>query len=264
MNSRSSRYVRIWCPDSSGDCDSVSITSSGFSGISYGSETPVNSLISPERAFAYRPLTSRSSHVSTEALTYASMKRSPIIWRASSRMSWYGEMAAVITGTSLRESRFATNAIRRMFVSRSSFENPSPLERFSRTTSPSSTSSFEPRLRSSLTRWVVIVDLPEPESPVNHRQKPLSSAIVGVLLVSVDEDVGNLFPRELRRRLLAGAEHFPHLGTREEQVRLLGVGAGLRGAHALALVAPEGVLEEQRCDSEFVDVDVVEDALRVG
>ena len=81
----------------------------------------------------------------------------------------------MITGTSLRESRFATKAIRRMLVSRSSFEKPRPFERFSRTTSPSSTSSLEPRLRSSLTRWVVIVDLPEPESPVNQRQKPFSS-----------------------------------------------------------------------------------------
>src|SRR5919112_6845211 len=100
------------------------------------------------------------------------MNRSPIISRASLRMSLYGEIAAVITGTSLRESRLATNAIRRMLVSRSSLEKPRPFERFSRTTSPSSTSSFEPRLRSSFTRCVVIVDLPEPESPVNQRQKP--------------------------------------------------------------------------------------------
>src|SRR5215211_1969570 len=133
------------------------------------------------------------------------MNRPSMSSRASSRMSRYGEIAAVITGTPFRDSRLATKAIRRMLVSRSSFEKPSPLERFSRTTSPSSTSSFEPRLRSSLTRCVVIVDLPEPESPVNHRQKPVSlpSAIVGVLLVGIDEDVGNLFPRELVGRLLA-------------------------------------------------------------
>ena len=43
--------------------------------------------------------------------------------------------------------------------------------------SPSSTSSFEPRLRSSLTRMFVIVVLPDPESPVNQRQKPFSAAI---------------------------------------------------------------------------------------
>src|SRR5918996_3163915 len=163
----------------------------------------------------------------------------------------------------LRESRLATKAIRRMLVSRSSFEKPSPLERFSRTTSPSSTSSFEPRLRSSLTRWVVIVDLPEPESPVNQRQKPCWSLIGVFLLVCVDQDRSNLVPRELVWRLLAGLEHLPHLGSREEQVRLLGVRAGLRRAHALALVTPEGVLEEQRRDPELVGVDVDEDPLRV-
>src|ERR1700750_1478825 len=147
-------------------------------------------------------------------------------------MSRYGESAAVMTGTSLRESRFATKAIRRMLVSRSSFEKPRPFERFSRTTSPSSTSSLESRLRSSLTRWVVMVDLPEPESPVNHRQKPFSSDISFLLLVcvGVDQDLGNLFPRELRRRLLALAEHLAHLRPREEQVRLLRVRAGLRRA----------------------------------
>src|SRR5919106_4751042 len=145
-------------------------------------------------------------------------------------------MAAVITGTPFRDSRLATKAMRRMLVSRSSFENPRPLERFSRTTSPSSTSSFEPRRRSSLTRCVVIVDLPEPESPVNQRQKPLSSAIVGVLLVCVDEDVGNLVPRELVGRLLAGLEHLAHLRSRQEEVRLLRMRAGLRRAHPLAFV----------------------------
>src|SRR5687767_1676127 len=114
-----------------------------------------------------------------------------------------------------------------MLVSRSSLEKPSPFERFSRTTSPSSTSSFEPRLRNSLTRWVVIVDLPEPESPVNQRQKPLSvSDTLDALLVGVDQDLCNLVPRELVGRLLAGLEHLPHLGPGQEQVRLLGVRAG--------------------------------------
>src|ERR671919_243542 len=120
-------------------------------------------------------------------------------------------MAAVITGTPLRESRLATKAIRRMLVSRSSFENPRPLERFSRTTSPSSTSSFEPRLRSSLTRMLVIVVLPEPESPVNQRQNPFSSAIGSrFLLHCIDQDLRDLFPRELVRRGLAGAQHLAH------------------------------------------------------
>src|SRR5436190_14185168 len=117
-------------------------------------------------------------------------------------------MAAVITGTPFRDKRFATKAIRRMFVSRSSFENPSPFERFSRTMSPSSTSSFDPRVRNSRTSRFVIVVLPEPESPVNHRQKPLSSAIGGWLLsVRIDQDLSNLVPAELVRGLLAPRQH---------------------------------------------------------
>src|ERR687887_1173551 len=125
------------------------------------------------------------------------MKRPSIFDLASSRISRYGEIAAVITGTSLRDSRSATKATLRMFVSRSSFENPSPLERFWRTMSPSRTSSFEPRLRSSLTRRLVIVVLPEPESPVNQRQNPFSPAIGRRLpSVGVDQDLGYLFSRE--------------------------------------------------------------------
>jgi hypothetical protein len=77
----------------------------------------------------------------------------------------------------LDESRSATNAIRRMLVSRSSLEKPRPLERFSRTTSPSSTSTLEPRSRSCSSTIFEIVVLPAPESPVNHSVKPLSSAI---------------------------------------------------------------------------------------
>src|SRR6266480_6391511 len=168
-------------------------------------------------------------------------------------------MAAVITGTPLRESRSATKAIRRMLVSRSSFENPRPLERFSRTMSPSRTSSLDPRARSSRTSRFVIVVFPEPESPLNQRQKPLSSAIGDWLLsVCVDQDLGNLVAAELVRRLLPALQHLPDLRARQEQVRFRRVGAGLRRPHPLALVAPEGVLEEQRRDAQLGDVDVVE------
>src|SRR5215212_5064924 len=100
------------------------------------------------------------------------MKRSPIIARASRRISRYGEMAAVITPTPLRESRSATNAIRRMFVSRSSFENPRPFERFVRTTSPSRTSTLRPRCASWCSTSSAIVDLPAPERPVNQSVNP--------------------------------------------------------------------------------------------
>src|SRR6476659_6030750 len=151
-----------------------------------------------------------------------------------------------------------------MFVSRSSLEKPRPFERFWRTMSPSRTSSLAPRLRISLTRTFVIVVLPDPESPVNQRQKPFSVAIGRRLLsVCVDQDRGNLFPRELVRRRFAAREHLPYLGPRQEEMRLLGVRARLVRGHSLAVVAPEGVLEEQRLDPELADVDVVEDPLRV-
>src|SRR3954447_11353546 len=190
------------------------------------------------------------------------MKRSPIVSRASSRISRYGEMAAVITGTPLRESRSATNAIRRMLVSRSSFEKPSPLERFSRTTSPSSTSILEPRSRSCSSTIVEMVVLPAPESPVNQSVKPLSSAIA-FLFVGVDQDLSHLRAAELLRRKLTVAEHLPDLRAAQEDVVLLAVRTGLARPHALALVAPERVLEEERLDAELVDVDFVEDLLRV-
>ena len=59
----------IACADSSGDWLSVSRTTSGDGGSSYGSSTPVKPLISPANAFAYRPFTSLRAHSSTDALT---------------------------------------------------------------------------------------------------------------------------------------------------------------------------------------------------
>src|SRR6476620_8686701 len=169
-----------------------------------------------------------------------------------------------MTGTSLRDNRSATKATRRMFVSRSSFEKPRPLDRFWRTMSPSRTSSLDPRLRISFTRRFVIVVFPDPESPVNQRQKPLSAAIRGGLLsVCVDQNLGDLFPRELVRRRLASRQHLPDLGPGQEEMRLLRMGAVLVRRHSLAGIAPEGVLEEQRLDPKLRDVDVVEDPLRV-
>src|SRR5919204_1962149 len=192
------------------------------------------------------------------------MKRPFISALASSRISRYGEIAAVITGTPLRDSRSATKAIRRMLVSRSSFENPRPFERFSRTMSPSSTSSLDPRARSSFTSRFVIVVLPEPESPVNQRQNPFCSAIRGRLLsIRVDQDLSDLVPAELVRRLFASREHLPHLRTRQDEARLVVVRARLVRRHPLAGTAPEGVLEEQRLDPQLGDVDVIEDPLRV-
>jgi hypothetical protein len=59
-----------------------------------------------------------------------------------------------------------------MFVSRSSFENPSPLERFCRTTSPSRISVRNPRAWNSWNSISAMVDLPAPDKPVNQTVKP--------------------------------------------------------------------------------------------
>ena len=52
----------------------MSITTSASVGTSYGSLMPVNSLMMPARALAYRPLRSRFSHSSTLVLTCTRMK----------------------------------------------------------------------------------------------------------------------------------------------------------------------------------------------
>ena len=57
-------------------------------------------------------------------------------------------------------------------MSRSAFEKPSPFDRCSRTSSPSSSSTRRPRVRSSSTTISAIVLLPAPESPVNQTQQP--------------------------------------------------------------------------------------------
>src|SRR5262245_51596028 len=62
--------------------------------------------------------------------------------------------------------------MRRMLVSRSSFEKPRPLLRFVRTSSPSSTSILTPRARSCGTSSLVSVVLPAPDNPVNHNVNP--------------------------------------------------------------------------------------------
>src|SRR3989338_4139470 len=68
--------------------------------------------------------------------------------------------------------------MRLMFVSRSSLLKPSPLLRLGRTSSPSRISTLTPRRRSSSATRVDNVDLPAPESPVNHSVNPLCSIAV--------------------------------------------------------------------------------------
>ena len=84
-------------------------------------------------------------HVAARALldarpsTYTSTNgpNSSTISRAAWRVSSYGEIAAAMTAPPWRVSREATQPMRSMFVSRSSFENPRPFERCVRTVSPS-------------------------------------------------------------------------------------------------------------------------------
>src|SRR6266498_1107826 len=63
--------------------------------------------------------------------------------------------------------------MRRMLVSRSSFENPRPFDRLVRTSSPSSISTFRPRVRSSVASSEESVVFPAPDKPVNHKTNPL-------------------------------------------------------------------------------------------
>src|SRR5215831_13823943 len=67
--------------------------------------------------------------------------------------------------------------MRRMLVSRSSFEKPRPLDRLVRTSSPSRTSAGRPRSASSACSRLAIVDLPAPDRPVSQTTKPDRSSL---------------------------------------------------------------------------------------
>src|ERR1044072_9340077 len=131
-------------------------------------------------------------------------------------------MPAVPAATPLRASRRATYPMRLMFVSLSSLENPSPFDKFVRTSSPSRTSTRKPRARSSGTSLPASVVLPAPESPVSHRTNPrfsLTSSLLPVLSrarrarlpLSLNQNSCDLWARELDGRQLARAEQFAHL-----------------------------------------------------
>src|SRR5215207_4717159 len=154
-------------------------------------------------------------------------------------------MAETMTATPFRVSNSATKPILRMFVSLSSRLKPKPLERLVRTMSPSRTSTLPNLSLSSLSTISLMVVLPAPERPVNHSVKPRPFSIAtssisfdlcraGVSDASalppteglgsrpfpqpIDEDLDDLWARELRRRVLALAQHLPHLCAREEDV----------------------------------------------
>src|SRR5439155_1276061 len=110
-----------------------------------------------ERLDVVRP---RAAHSSTEAETNTStnVPYCSTSARAFCRVSSYGEIAAVITAPPCRVSREATQPMRSMFVSRSSFEKPRPFDSRVRTVSPSRYSTTSPRRPSSgPTRWAIVV-----------------------------------------------------------------------------------------------------------
>src|SRR5512133_383020 len=76
--------------------------------------------------------------------------------------------------------------MRSMFVSRSSFEKPRPLDRCSRTSSPSSHSTRRPRRSSSGRTSSAIVVLPAPDSPVNQSVNPSVIALLDQWCIDVD------------------------------------------------------------------------------
>src|SRR6266702_7097962 len=82
-------------------------------------------------------------------------------------------MAAEMQVIPLRVRRLHTKAMRLMLVSRSSRLKPSPLLRWVRTMSPSSTSTLRPHALSLCSMSLDSVLLPAPESPVNQSVKPL-------------------------------------------------------------------------------------------
>src|SRR5215207_3754635 len=183
-------------------------------------------------------------------------------------------MAAVTAATPLRASSRATYPMRRTFVSRSSFENPSPFDRFVRTSSPSNTSTLKPRARSSGASLPASVVLPAPESPVSHRTKlrpsfnstpitSLSSAGRARGSLSVDKNSCDLGACELDGRELPRAEQLAHARARERDVLARVVRASLGRGHRAARAAVEGVVEEERRDAQLAVLELVEDVVRV-
>src|SRR5437016_1127213 len=144
--------------------------------------------------------------------------------------------------------------MRRILVSRSSFEKPSPLLKLVRTSSPSSTSTFKPRSRKMGASASVSVVLPAPERPVNHNVKPGDilqplllkfSSNISILIShnsncsaqSINQHCCNFWPREFNRWYLTAREHLTHFGAAQINVMLHRVRAGLGGRHRAAASA---------------------------
>src|SRR3954453_16207746 len=149
---------------------------------------PVKPVISPRRAFAYNPLTSRFSHSSRGVDTQISRNEpgppaASTVPRTHWRVASYGAIGAHTASPPCFVTSAATQPMRRMLTSRSSFENPSPFDRCVRTTSPSSSViEREPASRSTTAR--ATVDLPEPQKPVKNNVRPSPGGCGTVVVTS--------------------------------------------------------------------------------
>ncbi len=155
----------------------VSRTSTASVGSSYGSETPVNCLMSPALALAYRPLRSRSSHTSTGVATWMSRKSptSDTICLTCSLAAANGAIGAQIAMPPCLAISAATYPILAILRSRSARENVRPAESSERTRSPSSSETRRSaRSASRSRRSLAIVDLPDPDRPVRNSTTPRS------------------------------------------------------------------------------------------
>jgi len=148
---------------------SVRISISASSGCSNGLLIPVKSGIRPCRALWYNPLTSRSSHTSSGALTNISIRLSrPMISLHFWRKARVGVIKLLRHSTPEFIRIFDTSAARRIFSSRETMSKPRSLFNPLRSTSPSSSCASKPLLRSSGSKALLRVVFPDPDNPVNQ------------------------------------------------------------------------------------------------
>jgi hypothetical protein len=89
-----------------------------------------------------------------------------------------------------RATSAATYPMRSTFVSRDSRSNPSPFDRWCRTSSPSSRVVPRPSSSSSAARARATVDLPEPDKPVKNTTAPRRWAPLAARATSAAEAGG--------------------------------------------------------------------------
>ena len=136
---------------------------------------PVKSVTSPARARAYSPFRSRDSQTSSGVLTQTSRNApcASAIARTRARDRANGAIGAASATPPCRATSAATQPIRSTLRSREATSKPSSAERCWRTSSPSRsvTRRAPPSTRSSA-RARAIVDLPDPDKPVNRITAP--------------------------------------------------------------------------------------------